>query len=326
MTNIRDRFLDVADANEWMRLARSGDFEGAWCVSDRIRQRRRGHRDWTMPRHFQHVWDGSSLVDRRVLVRCYHGLGDTIQFIRYAPLLKAVARQVIVWAQPALLPLLRSAHGIDRLLPLHDGAPAIEYDVDIEIMELPYAFRTTLSAVPCDVPYLAAVPLALGARRPRVGIAWRAGEWDTRRSLDFSLVRTLLEETHVCWYGLQLQCGADEHHAALHQLDTRGLLRTARAIGAMDLVISIDSMPAHLAGALGVPVWTLLPHHADWRWLSGRCDSPWYPTMRLFRQPRPGEWSAVIDDVREALGMYADSWARDQPRTTNFLHETLRRI
>jgi len=292
--------LDALDAREWIRLARRGDLEGAWRMSDRIRQRHEWRRDWTIPRHLQHVWDGSELAGRRVLIRCYHGLGDTIQFIRYAPFVRTLAKKVIVWAQPSLVPLLRSASGIDRLLALHDGSPDVEYDVDIEVMELAYAFRTTLATIPHVVPYLAAVPLALGGRRPRVGIVWRAGDWDARRSIEFNVIRPLLDMTQFCWYSLQLETDKAMRHVNLHELDTRGLMRTARAIRAMDLVISIDSMSAHLAGALGVPVWTLLPYDADWRWMDERSDSPWYPTMRLFRQQVPGDWSSVIDDVRHA--------------------------
>jgi hypothetical protein len=100
---------------------------------------------WHWPRHLQYIWDGTPLAGKRVLVRCYHGLGDTLQFIRYAPLIKTIAREVIVLAQPALLPLLRTMRGIDRLLPLHNGAPDVEYDVDVESMKLPHIFRTTLA-------------------------------------------------------------------------------------------------------------------------------------------------------------------------------------
>jgi hypothetical protein len=297
---LQDEDLDTRDAREWTRLAQRGELEEAWCVSDRIRARCGSRRDCAVPRHVQRIWDGSELTGRRVLIRCYHGLGDTIQFIRYAPMVRAVARTVIVWAQPSLIPLLQTASGIDRLLPLHEGSPDVEYDVDIEVMELPYAFRTTLSTVPHDVPYLAACPLVLGTPRPRVGIAWRAGEWDTRRSLEFRDLRPLLDEKDICWFSLQLDSGPATH-PNLHLIDTHGLVQTARVIQAMDLVISIDSMPAHLAGALGVPVWTMLPCDADWRWMQERTDSPWYPTMRLFRQRVPGDWSAVIDDVRQTL-------------------------
>jgi hypothetical protein len=300
ITGERDEDLDAVDAREWTRLARSGRFEEAWRVSDRIRHRCGSRHDSTLPRHVQRVWDGSELAGRRVLIRCYHGLGDTIQFIRYAPVVRAVARKVIVWAQPLLLPLLRTVSGIDRLLPLHDGTPDVEYDVDIEVMELPYAFRTTLSTVPREVPYLSAFPLALGGSRPRVGIVWQAGEWDMRRWIALHELAPLFGEPGICWFSLQLDADIAAH-SGLHALDTRGVMRLARAIRTMDLVISVDSLSAHLAGALAVPVWTLLPHDADWRWMEQRSDSPWYPTMRLFRQRLPGGWPGVIDDVRQAL-------------------------
>ena len=296
---------DAEDARLWIRHARSGDFEAAWCASDRIRQRHAFRLDSTLPRHVQQVWQGGTLADRRVLVRCYHGLGDTIQFIRYASLLRRIARRVIVWAQQPLLPLLRGVEGIDRLLPLHDGTPDVEYDVDIEVMELPYAFRTTLATIPNRVPYLNALPIALGGRGPRVGIVWRAGDWDARRSIPYELIATMFDDARVSWYALQLDPGSAERHPRLRALGTRGLLRTARAMCAMNLVISIDSMTAHLAGALGVPVWTLLPHDADWRWLEQRSDSPWYPTMRLFRQRHPGSWMPLIDELRTALSVHA---------------------
>src|SRR4051794_40948305 len=114
----------------WMHHMRHGDFSAAWEISDAVLHAHAGVpcHDW--PRHFQYVWNGVSLAGQRVLIRCYHGLGDTVQFIRFAPWVKAIAREVIVWAQPELLPLLRTAAGIDRLLPLHDGTPDIDYDVD----------------------------------------------------------------------------------------------------------------------------------------------------------------------------------------------------
>lgn len=296
-----DEHLNALDAEEWLHRASRGDLAGAWVVSDRIRARTGSRRDWSAPRRLQAVWDGADFAGRRVLIRCYHGLGDTIQFIRYAPLLKAVAREVIVWVQPALLPLLRSAQGIDRLLPLHDGTPNAGYDVDIEVMELPYAFRSTLSTIPRDVPYLTAAAAALDAPRPRIGIVWRAGDWDRRRSIPFPVVSTLFDVPGVSWYALQMEIAREERLPRLLIPDTRGIERLAEAIRGLDLVVTIDSMPAHLAGALGVPVWTLLPHAADWRWMVGRADSPWYPTMRLFRQSQAGEWGRVIEEIRHLV-------------------------
>jgi hypothetical protein len=123
----------------WKVSMQRGAFEAAWGISDAVLRARAGVPCGHWPRHLQYIWDGTPLAGKRVLVRCYHGLGDTIQFIRYVPLIKEIAREVMVWAQPALLPLLRTLRGIDLLLPLHDGTPDVEYDVDVESMELPKA-------------------------------------------------------------------------------------------------------------------------------------------------------------------------------------------
>ena len=284
---------------------RRGDFAAAWAISDAVLRARAGVPCWHWPRHLQYVWDGTPLAGKRVLVRCYHGLGDTIQFIRYAPLIKAMAREVIVWAQPALLPLLRTVRGIDRLLPLHDGTPEVEYDVDVESMELPYVFRTTLATIPAEVPYLHVAPAALPRHgRLAVGVVWAAGDWEhERRSIPFPLLAPLAAVPGVVLYMLQRGPVLDQYHPGIGILaGSDDVVETARLMRALDLVISVDTMPAHLAGALGVPVWTLLDAAADWRWLEGRVDSPWYPTMRLFRQEYPGAWEAMIARVVGALG------------------------
>jgi hypothetical protein len=290
---------DAEDACTWLLRMRQGDFEAAWQASDRIRRRRAGHRNWTIPRHLQQVWDGTPFDRRRVLIRCYHGLGDTIQFIRYASLVRATAREVIAWVQPALVPLLRAASGIDTVLPLHDGAPDADYDVDIEVMELPYAFRTTVATIPGEVPYLTATPVVIQGGRPRIGVVWRAGEWDEARSLNFRDLCPLFDEPGT-WISLQYGRRRYESHARLQVMGVSEIERLASVIAALDLIISIDSMPAHLGGALGTPVWTLLPQHADWRWMEHRRDTPWYPTMRLFRQSHGG-WPSVINEIRELL-------------------------
>ncbi len=148
--------------DEWTRHMRRGDFAAAWNVSDQVLRARAGIPcSPLVPRHFQYFWDGQPLDGKRVLVRCYHGLGDTIQFIRYAPLLRSLAREVIVWAQPKLIPLLRSVTGIDLLLPLNDVAPDVEFDTDVELMELPHVFRTTIATIPAEVPYLHVTPAPL---------------------------------------------------------------------------------------------------------------------------------------------------------------------
>jgi hypothetical protein len=303
------------DGAAWLAHMRRGDYAAAWAVSDRVLRARAGTPCWHWPRHQQYVWDGRPLDGRRVLVRCYHGLGDTIQFVRYAAPLRAVAARVTLWAQPALLDLVRTARGVDEALPLHDGTPDVEYDADVEIMELAHVLRSTLDTLPAEVPYLSAggpaARLAARPARPRgaplaVGVVWRAGDWDERRSIPFPLVATLAEapgvELHVlqrgpalaeCPDGFGVRSGTDDVVAA------------ARLMNRLDLVLSVDSMPAHLAGALGRPVWTLLHADPDWRWMLGRDDTPWYPTMRLFRQPRPGDWAAVMARVRAELAALA---------------------
>ena len=287
---------------------RRGAFEEAWKISDADLKARAGKPCWHLPRHFQYIWNGTSPQGRRVLVRCYHGLGDTIQFIRYAPLLKEMAEEVMVWAQPRLLPLLATMPGIDKLLPLHDGTPDVAYDVDVEVMELPHLFRTTVQTIPSRFPYLHVSPKPLPAHNKKlaVGLVWRAGDWDEQRSMPFSAFYPLAGVPNVNFYILQSDpkgAGWDESFGINpEELD---LLDYARNIKGLNLLISIDSMPVHLAGALGVPVWTLLQAEADWRWMNDRTDSPWYPTMRLFRQQHPGDWAGVMQNVVLELGRLA---------------------
>jgi hypothetical protein len=309
MTQLPEEDPDTRDAREWMRLARAGDFEGAWQVSDRILARSGVSNGPEVPRHYQRIWNGTPLAGRRVLIHCYHGLGDTIQFARYVPLVQEIAREVTVRAQPALLPLLRTLPGCGRLVPLDEEPASGARDVDIEIMELPRAFRTTTATIPRRVPYLSAEPIELHDPRPRIGLAWRGGEWETRRSIPFRELAPLLDLDRPSFYALQLDVRPDERHDQLKVLDTGTISRLARSIGALDLVITLDSMPAHLAGALGVPVWTLLCHEADWRWMERRGDSPWYPTMRLFRQPAAGDWRTPIATVRAALSQLTSARA-----------------
>jgi hypothetical protein len=290
-----------AAGTRWLAHMRRGDLQSAWSVSDEVLAAHAGVPCDSLPRHLQYVWDGTPLDGKRVLIRCYHGLGDTIHFVRYAPLVHAVASEVIVWAQPELIPLLRSCAGIDRVEPLHDGTPQVPYDVDVEIMELPHVFRSTLATLPCDVPYLTAPP-ATRRRDGRlsVGLVARAGGWDERRSIPLDLLAPLSEGPGV---HIQLLHEASPTDRDLFEIahGTDTVLGTAGLMRALDLVVSVDSMPAHLAGALGVPVWTLLRHDADWRWMRGRDDSPWYPTMRLFRQSLDGDWTPVIERVHREL-------------------------
>jgi hypothetical protein len=296
--------------DDWMAAMRAGDFARAWAINDRDLARRVAERTpkHKGPRHLQHIWRGEPLEGARVLVRCYHGLGDTIQFIRFAKPLRQIAREVIVWAQPELLSLIKNVEGVDRVLPLHDGAPEADYDIDIEIMELAYALRATQRCISQAVPYLrlpersSSVGLCtFGAGKFHVGIVWRAGDWDQRRSVELSRLAPLasiesvrlhlLQPTHVSERPLSF--GADDCTSA-------DIADVAATLTQLDLVLTVDTMMAHLAGAMGGRVWTMLCRDCDWRWGTGT-NSPWYPSMRLFRQPRAGEWSAVIEEISSQL-------------------------
>lgn len=295
-----------AIVNPWFYHMRRGEFEEAWKFSDVILEERAGKPCWHLPRHQQYIWDGSSLKGKRVLVRCYHGLGDTIQFIRFAPLLKAIAKEVIVWAQPPLIPLLQTVEGIDRLLPLHDGTPEVDYDVDVEIMELSHIFRATVETIPTQIPYIHVGPKRLlSGDEKNVGLVWRAGDWDPRRHLSFDTLLPLFKVPGINLLILQAnakEAGWKEGYG-IHPGEFP-LHEYAQIVRGLDLLITVDSMPAHLAGAMVVPVWTLLHAEADWRWMDNRDDSPWYPSMRLFRQKQQGDWAAVIAQVKAELEQF----------------------
>jgi hypothetical protein len=233
-----------------------------------------------------------------VLVRCYHGLGDTIQFIRFAASLRNLAKHTTLWVQPELLELVTAAPGVDRAIPLHAGAPDVAYDLDIEIMELPHALRITPQGLADGVPYLFAGDATVASCRQRVGLAWRAGKWNPSRSIPIELLMRMREVAGLDLISLQIDAAPAEL-AAVGGVDWRSanLYQLAARVMTLDLVITVDTMMAHLAGALGRPVWTLLPADCDWRWMEGRSDSPWYPSMRLFRQRRAGHWREVLDDV-----------------------------
>lgn len=297
--------MNVADLSEardlWLACARRGDFEAAWAISDRILAEHVAKPDTSRPRHLQSVWNGRPLHGNRVLIRCYQGLGDTIQFIRYASMVRAIARQVIVWAPAELLPVIRSVDGIDEVLPLHDGDPGAAYDVDVEVMELPYVFRSTLHTLPQRIPYLSAERAVLPGAPPHIGLFWRGGGWEPRRWMRFDDAIRLLDIAGATWCSLQHNHRPDESDPRLIPIGHGSVADLASRVAQLDLLITIDSMPAHLAGALGVPVWTLLRKDADWRWLQDRHDTPWYPTMRLFRQQVEGDWAGVVERVADAL-------------------------
>lgn len=290
---------------------RRGDWEAAWRATDRIELPRRAlQRQPGFVRRPEHLrWDGTPPQGRTVLVRCEHGLGDTLQFMRFLPLLGARALHFMV--QPHLLALLRGAAGLGHVHDYWSDAAPPPHDVDVEVMELPYVLRTTLATLPppCADLRLPPVPddlLPPADGRLRVGLLWAASAWDGSRSITLETLAPLLALEGVRFHALQQ--GAAACDPELSQRDvvqlaprTREIATAAAVMRRLDLVISIDGMPAHLAATLGVPTWLLLKHEADWRWMEQRSDSPWYPSMRLFRQPRAGDWHAVVQAVRSEL-------------------------
>jgi hypothetical protein len=289
--------------DEWLALMRAGRFAAAWRVSDEA-QRVRADIDCSQwPRHEQFIWQGEPLTGRRVLIRCYHGLGDTIQFVRFVPRARRLAREVTLWVQPTLIPLLSSMAGIDRILPLHDGTPRVSYDVDVELAELMHVLRVTPDELAAECPYLHVPPAELrNTAGLRVGLVWAAGNWNARRSIPCELLASLAEIPAIEWHILQRGPALrDWRHAFGVHPRVENIVDEARTLRALDLLITVDTCSAHLAGALGVPVWTLLPYDADWRWMRNRTDTPWYPTMRLIRQRRAGDWSDVLREVERDL-------------------------
>ncbi len=282
-------------AAAWDAAMRAGAFEAAWSVNDAVLAARdpADRDDPGAPYHQRWVWDGRPFDGRRVLVRCYHGLGDTLQFWRYLAPLRARAASLTVEVQPELLALLAGSPGPDRLVPFDPAHPAPPQECDIEIMELAHALRLR----PPPAPYLHVPPMERPEAGPLIGLCWSAGGWDPRRSMPLGLLRDL----PGCLISLQRGEAAAGSGLPdpLHQ--SPSVLRTAQLMMTLDAVVTVDTMVAHLAGALGRPTFLLLQHRADWRWMEGRSDSPWYPSMRLYRQAVAGEWRAPVARLRHDL-------------------------
>jgi Flp pilus assembly protein TadD len=259
------------------------------------------------------TWRGPGRPGERVLVLNDHGLGDTIQFFRYLPLMAAVGVDATFVCPPRLRRLLSSK----AKLRTADSPPAgHEFDAQIAISSLPYAFGTRLDTIPAAVPYVAAEPALrekwarrIGSAGFKIGVAWQGNpdpEADRARSMPLAELAPLAGVAGVRLISLQQGAGKDqvsllppsmrvEPLGADFDAGPDAFVDTAAAMASLDLVVTCDTSIAHLAGALAVPVWVALKSDAEWRWLTGRADSPWYPTMRLFRQSRRGVWSDVFD-------------------------------
>lgn len=309
---------DVARFNLSMVLLALGDFVEGWRLYEaRWRMERTRYPDHAPP------WPGGDPAGRSFLLVAEQGQGDTLHFVRYAALLAACGARVHLMVQPALTRLLSGIPGVASVVPLDDPPPVC--DACVPLMSLPLLFGTTLATIPAATPYLRAAEAdrrfwggrLAGERRLKVGLVWagsahddqiNAHMVDRRRSLPLAALAPLAGVPGVAFYSLQKGPPAAEARTApagvalIDWMDEmRDFADTAALVEHLDLVISVDTSVCHLAGALARPVWVLSRHDACWRWLRDRPDSPWYPTLRLFRQDAPGDWEPVVARVRDAL-------------------------
>lgn len=319
-----DPTLVAAHYNEGLAQLLCGNFGTGWQKYEMRWDvaRSNGRRVSVAPQ-----WRGEqSLAGKSILLSAEQGLGDTLQFIRYVPLVAQRGATVYVEVQPLLKPLLRSlrlAAGVYA-----QGEPLPEHDFQCPLLSLPLAFRTELATIPREVPYVQVAAERIARWKPlvaagigfRVGVIWSGNpnhRGDRYRSIPLLLFRSLFATLGCHFFILQKDIGQSDR-AALAEVpgvtDLSAQLGdfadTAAIIKQLDLVISVDTAGAHLAGALGAPTWILVPFAPDWRWLLGREDSPWYPSARLFRQPRLGDWATVIQTLSVMLAKLAGNRSR----------------
>ena len=291
-----------------LALLLSGNFEEGW----KEYEWRQKVKDFPNRIVSQPLWDGSDIAGQTILLQAEQGYGDTIQFIRYASMVAQRGANVIVSCQNELTSLLKKVDGIHHVAGYHEPIP--EFDVYCPLLSLPLIFHTTVESIPAHVPYIKPEPslfqhwrakIQNHVSRLKIGLVWAGRE---QRSCPLELFTPLAEIHYSTFYSLQKGEAAEQAKNPPEGMklidyteDIHDFSDTAAFIENLDLVISVDTAVAHLAGALGKPVWTLLPFVPDWRWLLNRDDSPWYPTMRLFRQPSPGDWESVIARIAQDL-------------------------
>ena len=296
-----------------------GDFSTGWHHYQ-WRFKARETRNQTYPHRFElPLWRGEPFPGKRLLVHCEQGFGDTIQFSRFLPQVKALGGEVTFQLQAQLRPLFRHFPGVDSLDLLADEQTSkISADLYVPLMDLPLCLGVTLETIPAKPSYLEPDRNRIiqwrgriGAARFKIGVVWAGNRHhinDHNRSCRLEDMRFIGEYDRAMIFSLQKDVTESDRHIISRQsafthigdaLNDFG--DTAAAIACLDLVITVDTAIAHLAGAMGKPTWVLLPYLPDWRWMTARDDSPWYPTMRLFRQPAAGKWGPVMDAVRQAL-------------------------
>ncbi|MEW6002786.1 MAG: tetratricopeptide repeat-containing glycosyltransferase family protein, partial [Nitrospirota bacterium] len=260
------------------------------------------------------MWDACDIRGLTILLQSDAGFGDTVQFVRYAPMIAERGARVILNCQRELISLLQSVEGLERVI---EKIQRSEFDIFIPIRRLPLVFRTTIETIPANIPYIRPNPVMVQKWKDKIrhdtadlklGLVWAAGHDDRNRSYPLDLFSPLAGLENTTFYSLQVGLHASDAKnppegmkIVDHTEELKDFSETAALIENLDLIVSVDTVVAHVAGALGKPVWTLLPFIADSRWLSDREDSPWYPTMKLFRQPSPCDWKSVISRVGENL-------------------------
>jgi tetratricopeptide (TPR) repeat protein len=305
-----------AHVNLGIALLREGNYPAGWAEYEwRLKRKDALARNALL--NGKSPWQGEPLANRTILLQAEQGFGDTIQFARYIPLIAQRGGRVILRCQPKLLRLLRNLPGLHAASAETDALP--EFDVHCSLASLPFIFGTTLQTIPNQGPYLHVDESLVQSWASRltdqsglkVGLAWagRAEHLDDRnRSVSLEMLKELLHPPGAKFISLQkgdasAQIAAISESANIVDWTTElhDFADTAALIGALDLIITVDTAVAHLAAALGKPAWVLLPHVPDWRWLLDRSDSPWYPTMQLFRQPGIGDWQTPIAQISQAL-------------------------
>jgi len=281
----------------------------------------------------QPQWNGEDLRGRTLLIHAEQGAGDTVQFIRYLPQVVALGGTVLVACRAELVPLFTPLAQGCRFIS--EGQALPPFDMHCPLMSLPGVMGTTLDSIPGAAPYLQAdlaakerwQQLIGGGSALKVGLGWAGNpehKTDRLRSMDIAQLAPLARVPGVQFFSLQKRAPGARAQARPPQLPIadwtelrKDFADTASLIASLDLVISVDTAVAHIAGALGKPVWTMLSFAPDWRWLTDRLDSPWYPTMRLFRQKAWGDWGSVISDVADALMNCSATAAKPPPAATS---------
>jgi hypothetical protein len=308
--------IRLSRAMSWLQM---GDFERGWAEFEwRLKCK-----EYAIPVFEQPRWDGGALEGQTILLYADHGLGDTLQFIRYAPLVQERGGRVVVACQKKIARLLASCPGVEQVVVERSQIP--EFAVYAPLMSLPLIFRTTLSSVPTRVPYLKAEAEAIGRWRAeldtsggfKIGVAWQGNPQyrrDRERSYRLAELETVAQVSGVRLLSLQGIYGLEQLEEVKYRFAVTNLgeklsdfMDIAAVMRSLDLVITPDTSLVHLAGALGVPVWLAVSFAPEWRWLDHRSDSPWYPSMRLFRQKKWDEWGDVFERMTDELRIILDA-------------------